>query len=201
MNVKEPLILPQAILFDMDGTLTEPIMDFDLLRRDMGIASGPILEALALMEPQRRRVAEEVLNRHEDQVASESTLNPGCPELLHWLEEKGIETALITRNTRRSVKTVFDLHGLHFDVCITREDGKFKPDPAPLQLACERLGVEKSRSWMVGDGSHDVNAGIAAGIRTVWLSHGAAKPFRAGPWLIVRDLLELTDVLRRCGGK
>jgi HAD superfamily hydrolase (TIGR01549 family) len=164
----------------------------------MGIPGGPILEALAAMDSERRRVAEEILHRHEDRAASGSTLNPGCVELLHWLQEKKVETALITRNTRKSVKTVFDLHGLHFDVCITREDGKFKPDPSPLQLACERLGVEKERSWMVGDGSHDIYAGIAAGIKTVWLSHGTEKPFDANPWLTVRDLLELSDVLRRC---
>jgi HAD superfamily hydrolase (TIGR01509 family) len=198
MNAKETLMLPKAVLFDMDGTLTAPNMDFDQIKRDMGIGPGPILETLASMNDDERRVAEVVLHRHEERAATESTLNPGCEELLQWLRGIGVETALITRNSRKSVRTVFDRHGLHFDVCITREDGKFKPDPAPLQLVCRRLHVTEDQAWMVGDGNHDVDAGIAAGIRTVWVSHGETKWFPAEPWRTVRDLLELTQLLRSC---
>jgi HAD superfamily hydrolase (TIGR01509 family) len=197
-----PPMLPKAILFDMDGTLTEPYLDFDLIKREMGIErSQPILEALAAMPPDRRIVAERILHGHEERAADASTLNPGCVELLSWVREHQIETALVTRNSRRSVRTVFDLHGLHFDVCVTREDGKFKPDPAPLLLACERLRVEPRASWMVGDGYHDVNAGAAAGIRTIWLSHGRQRTFANEPWRTVRDLFELTDLLRKCLSK
>ncbi|HSV14331.1 MAG TPA: HAD family hydrolase [Tepidisphaeraceae bacterium] len=192
------MMLPKAILFDMDGTLTQPYMDYDRIKRDMGVGPGPILESLAAMEPQQRHAAEAILHQHEDAAASASTLNPGCVELLTWLREIGLETALVTRNSRRSVRTVFDLHGLHFDVCVTREDGKFKPDPAPLLLACQRLGVEPDKTWMVGDSYHDIDAGIAAKIRTVWVSHGKAKAFASEPWRTVRDLLELTQVLKAC---
>jgi HAD superfamily hydrolase (TIGR01549 family) len=190
------LILPKAILFDMDGTLTAPVLDFELIRREMGIPGRPVLEALAMMDAEERRAAEAVLHRHEDRAALESTLNPGCVELLEWLEHERIETAVVTRNSRRSIATVFERHGLHFDVCVTREDGKFKPDPAPLQLACRRLGVQIERTWMVGDGSHDVEAGIAAGVPTVWLSHGRPRSFAAEPWLTVNDLLELTALMK-----
>ena len=193
------LILPKAILFDMDGTLTAPFLDFELIKREIGIPSGPILETLAAMEGERRAAAERVLHRHEDRAALESTLNPGCVELLEWLESAKIKTALVTRNRRQSVSTVFERHGLHFDVWITREDGKFKPDPAPLQLACRRLGVKEEDAWMVGDGSHDVHAGIAAGIRTVWISHGRQRDFAGEPWLSVNDLLELTALLGGIG--
>lgn len=187
--------MPEAILFDMDGTLTAPYLDFDLIRREMEIASGPILEALALMEGDRRTAAEKVLHRHEDRAAVDSTLNAGCAELLEWLKQTGIKSALVTRNSRRSVRTVFDRHGLYFDVCVTREDGKFKPDPSPLQLACDRLSVETEDTWMVGDGSHDIEAGNAAQIRTVWLSHGGQRKFAAEPWKTVRDLVELKRFL------
>lgn len=81
---------------------------------------------------------------------------------------------------------------------MTREDGKFKPDPAPLRLACARLGVGEAQAWMVGDGYHDIDAAIAAGIRGVWLSHSQPKPFAAEPWRTVRDLLELTELVRAC---
>jgi HAD superfamily hydrolase (TIGR01509 family) len=191
-------MLPKAVLLDMDGTLTEPYLDFDRIKREMGIGSQPILEALAAMPPAKRVAAEAVLHRHEEDAAASSTLNPGCVELLAWLGEHQIETALVTRNSRRSVRTVFDRHGLQFDVCVTREDGKFKPDPAPLLLACRRLNVEPSDTWMVGDGYHDIDAGVAAGIRSVWVSHGKVRSFANAPWRTVRDLLELTELLRTC---
>ena len=189
--------LPRAILFDMDGTLTEPLLDFDQIRRDMGIGSGPILETLKGMPEAERIVAERILHEHEDRAAAASTLNPGCRELLTWLEEMRIAKALITRNTRRSVATVFQRHDVYFDVSITREDGKYKPDPAPLLLGCQRLGVVPADAWMVGDGYHDVEAGNAADIFTVWINHGQPRSFTAQPGHSVRDLLELTDWLRR----
>jgi HAD superfamily hydrolase (TIGR01509 family) len=188
-------ILPRAVLFDMDGTLTEPLLDFPLIKAEMGIGSRPILEALADMDETARQIAQAVLHRHEEEAAARSTLNPGCRELLDCLAARGIESALITRNSRRSVRTVLDRHGLPISVLVTREDAPPKPDPEPLYLACRRLGIEGSHAWMVGDGRYDIEAGIAAGIRTVWVSHGRARDFDARPWREVRDLIDLSRAL------
>ncbi|HEV8604755.1 MAG TPA: HAD family hydrolase [Tepidisphaeraceae bacterium] len=190
--------LPKVILFDMDGTITQPMLDFPRIKRDMGIGQRPILEALAEMDEHARQIAQSILHRHEEEAAANSILNPGCKEILAWLNRHQIEVAVITRNSRASVKTVCERHGLHFEVLITREDGKFKPDPAPLLEACQRLNVEKNHAWMVGDGQYDVEAGLAAAIRTVWLSHGRPKPFAADPWRAVQDLHELTALLQDC---
>jgi HAD superfamily hydrolase (TIGR01549 family) len=195
MNVNPPLTLPltlpRAILFDMDGTLTRPLLDFDQIRRDIGIGNGPILESIKRMNPAEKIIAERILHGHEDRAAEASDLNTGCRELLKWVETARIATALVTRNTRRSVDIVFRRHDLHFDICITREDGKYKPDPAPLYLACERLGVKCDDAWMVGDGYHDIEAGAAARMRTIWISHGSQRDFLAEPTHVVNDLIEL----------
>ena len=42
-----PTVPPKAILFDMDGTLTAPMLDFPRIKAEMGIGERPILEALA----------------------------------------------------------------------------------------------------------------------------------------------------------
>ena len=194
-NVNRPLILPRAILFDMDGTLTKPVLDFDQIRRDIGIGNGPILESIKRMPDDDKIIAERILHNHEDRAAEDSALNPGCREVLKWLEKARVATALVTRNTRRSVNTVFRRHGLHFDICITREDGKYKPDPAPLHLACRRLGVTPQDAWMVGDGYHDIEAGNAARMRTIWISHGKPRDFIAEPSHVMADLLELLRFL------
>jgi HAD superfamily hydrolase (TIGR01549 family) len=193
-----PLILPRAILFDMDGTLTAPMLDFPRIKAEMGIGSRPILEALAELPADARRIAEEVLHRHEETAAADSTLNPGCVELLDWLARRNISVALITRNSLTSVRTVMRRHGLAIDVLITRDDGRFKPDPHPLHLACQRLNMPPADVWMVGDGRYDVEAGVAAKIKTVWVSHGREPDFDTKPWRVVRDLVELTEMLAKC---
>ena len=181
----------------MDGTLTVPFFDFPAIRAEMGLEPEcAMLEAIAQMTPQRRAEAEAILHRHEELAAANSTLNPGCDELIAWVRERRLGTALITRNSRLSAACVLKRHGLEFDVLITREDGRFKPDPSPLRFACERLSVAPAEAWMIGDGSHDIAAGRAAGVPTVWLSHGQPRKFDAEPWRSVADLPELLRLLR-----
>jgi HAD superfamily hydrolase (TIGR01509 family) len=187
--------LPRAMLLDMDGTITRPMLDFARIHQEMGIGERPILEALSEMEGDRKREAEAVLLRHEKEAAENSDLNDGCAELIQWVKKRGIAMAVITRNSLVSTRTVCRKHGLEFDVLITRESGEFKPSPAPLLDACGRLGVERTSAWMVGDGQFDVEAGLAAGIKTVWVSHGRKRAFAAEPWMTIMDMMELSRLL------
>src|SRR5438874_2057241 len=109
-------MLPQALLFDMDGTLTKPVLDFPRIKEEMGIGDRPILEGLAELMGKDRKRAEAVLHAHERRAAAECELNSGCRELLDWVKERGIKTALITRNSRASVTAVLTRHALAFDV-------------------------------------------------------------------------------------
>jgi HAD superfamily hydrolase (TIGR01509 family) len=200
MSAEQAQPLPRAVLFDMDGTLTEPMLDFPRIKADMGIPiDRPILEALAEMSGPAREAAEAVLHGHEELAAARSTLNPGCRELLDWLGGQGVRLSLITRNSVESVRTFTERHGLPIHLTLARTDARPKPDPEALHLACRRLEVREADAWMVGDGQYDVEAGIAAGIRTVWVSHGQSpRPFEADPWRVVRDLHELIELLRAC---
>ena len=49
-----------AVIFDLDGTLTKPVLDFDRIRNEMGLSheSGDILAAMAGMDPDQQRQAE-----------------------------------------------------------------------------------------------------------------------------------------------
>jgi HAD superfamily hydrolase (TIGR01549 family) len=196
LELDKPVVLPRAVLFDMDGTLTEPMLDFPKIKAEMGIGDRPILEALAALTGPARAAAEAALLRHEEHAAEHSTLNPGCRELLAWLHEHRIATALITRNSRISMETVLRRHTLSLDVLVTRQDPPYKPDPHPLKIACEKLRIAPADAWMVGDGWYDVQAGLAAQIKTVWLSHGKPRPFPHEPWREARDLLELLRILK-----
>ena len=47
-----------------------------------------------------------------------------------------------------------------------------KPKPGLLLEAAERHGVDLARSFIVGDRWRDVEAGVRAGCRTVWIDRG-----------------------------
>lgn len=64
-------------------------------------------------------------------------------------------------------------------VCTSQEVGTRKPEPALFAEAVRRCGGlrDGGRGWMVGDSVvNDIGGGKAAGLHTVWISHGAGWP-------------------------
>jgi histidinol-phosphate aminotransferase len=72
--------------------------------------------------------------------------------------------AIITARPRRDASEFLDRFdiGRFFSTVVAREDAPSKPDPAPVNLALTRLGVE--RAWMAGDTVDDLAAARAAGV-------------------------------------
>lgn len=189
---------PRAVIFDLDGTLTEPLLDFDVIRAEIGIGEGlPILEALEDRDADFRARAETIMRRHELEAIAQATLADGCIELLGRLAERRVPVAIMTRNMRDAVDAFlqrFDLpvpfHGIY-----TREDGPPKPSPHGARLLCRTLGVPPAETLAVGDYKYDVIAARDAGCRTVLVRHppppAADLPAWGTPDLIVRSLREL----------
>lgn len=55
------------------------------------------------------------------------------------------------------------------------EDYRRKPAPGMLTDAARALGLDLAKSWMVGDRAGDIDAGHAAGCRTILIDHGYAE--------------------------
>lgn len=71
-----------------------------------------------------------------------------------------------------------------------------KPKPGMLTDAARRLGLDLARSWMVGDRWGDIDAGHAAGCRTVFIDHGYAERAPARPpHYTVRDFTAATGII------
>jgi hypothetical protein len=69
------------VIFDLDGTLTEPVLDFDAIRAEIGLLPGlPILEQLEALQPATRARAEEIMVRHERDAIARATLSDGCAD-------------------------------------------------------------------------------------------------------------------------
>jgi len=165
----------RGVLFDLDGTLTRPALDFDAMRREIGV-EGLLLEALRKLDAEGQRRALDVIARHERLAAENSELNDGARQLLALLAKANCRTALVTRNSRDSVDIVLARHGLHFEAIITRDDAPIKPSPEPLRLACRMLDVKPDEALWVGDGDIDRQTGLAAGIRTIIVGTDGDQP-------------------------
>src|SRR3974377_1261935 len=98
----------KAVIFDLDGTITQPFFDFDAIRLEMGFKpdAGPILELMEKMTPQQRQAAEKILFAHEEKAVAHSTLNPGAKDTLAALRKKGILIGILTRNKKENAFAV-----------------------------------------------------------------------------------------------
>jgi pyrophosphatase PpaX len=178
---------PEAILFDFDGTLadtTEMILQCyrHTMTTHLGECPGderwlagfgtPLETQMALFARTDEECAAmlETYKEHQRSLMEGMLIPfPGAVEAIAELERRGVRLAIVTSRMRRATLRGLDLCGLtrHFEVVVTPEDvQRPKPDPEPVRVALERLGVAPERAWFVGDSPHDVIAGQGAGVRT-----------------------------------
>jgi len=192
-------MLLRAMLFDLDGTITEPLLDFPTIKREIGIPTDSfILEALETMTEAARRRAMAVVERHEQEAAQRCRLNDGANVLLEELERRGIPCGVITRNSSSSLATVMERHSLRFATTVCREHASPKPSPEGIALALQQLGVSAAEAVYVGDHTIDVRAGRAAGTRTIWVTNGRRlDPTPDADFEVTRpgEIVALLDVL------
>ena len=162
----------KAVLFDMDGTITRPLINWRELRQRVGVPEGvPIMAHIESLTAEERQRSEEILETEETRAAAEAELNPGAVELLDRLRSRGLLTALITNNHRRAMDLVVSRFELCFDLLLSREDAPLKPAPDLVLLALSRLQVEPGHACFVGDGRYDQLASEGAGVRYLHLQH------------------------------
>ncbi|MDO4745335.1 MAG: HAD-IA family hydrolase, partial [Bacillota bacterium] len=101
------------------------------------------------------------------------TLFPGMKELVMKCKARGYKTGLVTSRLKITAMEGLDKFDLekYFDVIITPEDtDKHKPDPAPVNIALERLGSKPENAVMLGDTLFDIQCSHNAGIGAVLVS-------------------------------
>jgi HAD superfamily hydrolase (TIGR01549 family) len=191
-----------AVVFDLDGTLTRPFLNFEAIRRDMRLPPGePILEAMDRMTGQRRAEADAVLLAHERAAAAASELNDGAVELLARAAALRLPAGVLTRNCTECAADVLRRHRLHFDSVVCREDAPVKPAPDGVHLSARRLGTAPDRLLVVGDYLFDILAGKRAGALTALLTAGRVRAFDGQADFLLPTLhagIELLD--RLCAG-
>jgi len=187
----------EALIFDMDGTLIEPLLDFAAIRAELGIPAGcGIIEAIQAMPAERARRAEGVLLERELSAARSAELMPYAAEAVAAARRAGLKTALLTRNAREAMEIVLSRFGsLRFDLTWSREEGPIKPEPDGILRACLALGVSPSATACVGDFHYDIIAANAAGAVSILLSGGERPSFADEADYVITDLKELVSLL------
>jgi HAD superfamily hydrolase (TIGR01509 family) len=189
----------KAVIFDLDGTLTQPFFNFDIIREEMGLQkdAGPVLEVMKSMTDHQRRNAEAILHEHEHRAVAQSTLNPGAQETLDWLRKKGIRTGVLTRNKRENAEAVARKHNLKFDGIFGRDDGPVKPDVFGVLHLCRQFGVKPQQTIVVGDYLFDVLCAKSAGSIAVLLKNQEhAEEFAQHADFNIDSIDQIMDIIK-----
>lgn len=208
----ETVLAPAALLFDLDGVLADVQHSqraaIAATAQTFGVALAPPQVAAAvrrgdaandwavtqrLIEAGGRRASlEEVIARYQPLYMSLREREVLIPkiEVLERLAARR-PLAIVTGRPRAEAQWFLEYTGIAhlFGVVVAMEDAAPKPDPAPVRLALERLGVR--RAWMVGDTPDDMHAAAAAGV----LPLAVASPGDEAPAGGARTLGQLTDLL------
>jgi HAD superfamily hydrolase (TIGR01509 family) len=207
-------IAPAALLFDLDGTLTETdelhhrafnellsgfgrSMDRDTYQsRVMGF---PNAEIMAWLFPEIPVAAHAALSDRKEAVfrASVGQLAPaaGLLDLLAWADAQSIPCGVVTNAVRDNAAMM--LTGLvmteRFRTIVIGEDLPHgKPHPLPYITGIERLGADAARTVAFEDSRSGVRSAAAAGIACIGLTTAlpAEELVAAGARFAVRDFTD-----------
>lgn len=212
----------EAILFDLDGTLVDTAPDMvavlTALQKDNGreplayelarshVSNGAMgLIRLAFAEAsdaERERLHRDYLDRYERAVCVASTLFPGLSELLDRLDAHGRPWGVVTNKPSRMTEPLLERLGLSERIACTVSGDTLpqrKPHPAPMLLACRMLDTTPERAIYVGDALRDIEAGRAAGMRTIAAAYGYITadddPAHWGSDHVAASTEELTELI------
>lgn len=195
-------MLIKAVIFDLDGTITQPYFDFDAIRKQMGLGkdSGPVWEAMEKMTSQQRQEAEKILHFHEQRAVTESELNAGARQTLSALRQAGIRIGILTRNRRNNALAVAQKHDLEFDAVIGREEGPLKPDAFGVLQICKQFGIKPQETLVVGDYLFDLLCAKAAGAVAVLLAnHNQADEFAEHADFTIETIEQILQIIKNPG--
>ncbi len=183
--------------FDLDGTLVKMRLNFQNIRKDLGIPAGDTLEYIRSLPEEKSSKLLKMLEQKEREAAKSAEISEGARELLDLCREKGIKIVVITRNSQEATQLTLDVSDLKVDMILSRENATPKPSPDAIELVLNHYGIEPFQMIYIGDYIYDVQAGNAAGVKTILLT----TQERADEWapaanLVVEDLFEVLELMK-----
>ena len=169
-----------ALIFDLDGTVwdsypwyAERIGKGDARRRTAALAdlrdaksAATLLKKAGVTPARFRKVCA---------TADRMRLYPDALDTLIVLDQRSTALGVVTNlpNWMASpLLSMHDLDGLFGSVVTWGSTSRHKPNPDPLLLCCEQLGIDSGDVWYVGDSPNDCRAAQAAEMPFAWARWG-----------------------------
>ena len=197
----------KAVLFDLDGTLIDTAADFvriigkmsaennwlapdEVHIREQVSAGASAMVQLMLRHNQQLAVSNEELLKFRQQflddyaadICVDSCVFSELEEVLTTFERQGVPWGIVTNKPRylaEQLLKVMDLEERCAVLVCPDDVAHAKPDPEPMYLALEKLGIPRGAAGSVlyvGDHVRDIDAGKAAGMPTILAAYGYIPP-------------------------
>lgn len=186
----------RGVIFDMDGTLTMPVIDFAAMRRRLNIPEGDILHTIHHWSEERQQAAFDIIEEIEAEARGRLELQPGAIELISHIDGLKLPKAILTRNTLMSVIHLIQQNGFHFDAVITRDFMPYKPAPDAVTFLYRSWNIPPRDVLLVGDYRDDILCGQAAGVQTCLLLNSANQAYRDMAIHAVESLHDIIALIR-----
>lgn len=216
----------QALIFDLDGTLVDTVyahifawqqalaeagmaIDGWRIHRKIGMSGGLFTRAVA-RELGRELTSDEaraLQHRHGElfiQLLPERRPLPGAVDLISFLQRNQIPFGIATSGQRPEINASLEVLGVGPDIVVVERGNVLRAKPEPdLFLACQqRMGINVSDCYVIGDAVWDLLAARRAGMLSIGLlsgGYGEDELSRAGAFRVYRDAAELYHSLDELG--
>jgi phosphoglycolate phosphatase len=185
-----------AVLFDLDGTFADTAPDMaaalnrllarhdrapiplDHARAHVSSGSRGMLAVGFGIGPEHAdyaRLRDEYLALYAADLYQDTRLFPGITELVAALEAQGVCWGIVTNKPGWLTDPLLEALALSSaPACVVSGDtaARAKPHPDPLFHACGLIERDPLACWYIGDDRRDIQAGRAAGMRTLAALYG-----------------------------
>ncbi len=212
--MKECIASPmlKAVIFDLDGTLTDSdkvhFQVFQDLFAQRGITLDKALYKQKISGRQNAAImadffpelsaAEGAAFSHEKEATFRAKAEgllvplPGLMELLSQIKDRDLAAAVVTnappKNAAFMLETL-DLSDAFSPVIIGDSLPKGKPDPLPYQTALDKLGITAAEAIAFEDSAAGIRSAVGAGLYTIGLTttHSAQALIDVGASAAISD--------------
>lgn len=206
-----------AVLFDIDGTLVDldaVVNGIKKAIKDNGLGemseekiakeiigyklTERLPNVLDISEEEAEKISEDYTHYYLEHH-KESDPYPSVGETLKELREKGFKIGLVTTKKRSEALSTLETYPeIIYDVLVAGDDVEnVKPNPEPIEKACEELEINEKEALYVGDHAVDVEVGKNAGCDTVAVTtgvHGRKELEEAGAEEIIDNIKEVLSI-------
>ena len=188
-------------IFDLDGTLTVSVHDFDYVRAELGLPNGvPILEELKSMPHEQAAPLWTRLNEIEFHYASKAKVMEGSIALLEQLAERGAQLGIFTRNMLPVVEETLRAcrldHLFSLEHVVDRDTCRPKPAPDGIYHLLDLWQGDAEQTVMVGDYVYDLQSGKNAGVTTIHVDTEMGDRWPEYTDIHIQNFCEISEGLR-----